>query len=356
MSQSSPSARLPSAAPEPLVDRERRDPVLRAALHLGIPTLVSLAVHAVLLLALTLTTWHVLSTAPPAEEFDVGIASSGGTDAAHIDFGNLPTLTDQLAEISPDTTAQKSPLQELAALSAPSPTAGSAGNAVGLGESGRSGVLGIGGGSAGSTLDSLGNGTEIGGGLGGAGVWDLKASGKNFAYVVDFSGSVSVVADDLKRELKRSIGGLKPHQTFAVFTFFSYVDPGRDEAVTEAFAPKLQSAAAEKKREFFQWIDKQAARGRTDPLPAIKRALSLRPDVIFLFSDGEFEDPRAEELIAKENEKSRTRFYCLVFDDVLLEDTSGLPKMTPGARRLQKIAEQSGGKCKIITIKDLGKK
>ncbi len=236
------------------------------------------------------------------------------------------------------------------------PTAATAGNAVGLGESGRSGVLGIGGGSAGSTLDGLGSGTEIGGGLGGAGVWDLKAAGKNFAYVVDFSGSVSVVADDLKRELKRSVGSLKAVQTFAVFTFFSYVDPGRDEAVTEAFAPKLQSASAEKKREFFQWIDKQAARGRTDPLPAIRRALAQKPDVIFLFSDGEFEDPRAEELIAKENEKSRTRFYCLVFDDVLLEDTSGLPKMTPGARRLQKIAEQSGGKCKIVTIKDLGRK
>lgn len=350
----SPTPR-PRAQPEALVDRERRDPVLRAALHLGIPTLVSLAVHAVLLLALTLTTWHVLSVPAPREQFEAGIVASRGDPASgSIEFGNLPTLTDRLAEITPEAVAApRAALAELASLSALTP--GPTGDAVGLGESGRSGILGIGGGALGST-DSLGRSSEIGGGLGGAGVWNLKAAGRNFAYVVDFSGSVSVVADDLKRELKRSIGGLKPQQTFGVFTFFSYVDPGRDDAVTESFAPKLQPASADKKREFFLWIDRQAARGRSDPLPAIRRALSVRPDVVFLFSDGEFEDPKAEELIARENENSRTRIYCLVFDDVLLEDTSGLPKVTPGARRLQTIAEQSGGQCKIVTIKDLGRR
>ena len=169
--------------------------------------------------------------------------------------------------------------------------------------------------------------------------------------MIDFSGSIIVAVDELKRELKRSIGRLRPTQTFNVILFFGTT--GRSEKfVTESFSPDMQPARAEVKRQFFEWIDRRAPMGSTEPLAAARRAISLRPDVIFFFSDGYFDEKVVGE-IARANKTPRVRIHCLVFDEILLQDTSGLPRMTDGAQRLKRIAEENGGKLKVVTGADL---
>ncbi len=184
----------------------------------------------------------------------------------------------------------------------------------------------------------------------GAGVWDLRVSGSSFVYVVDFSGSIINAADDLKRELKRSVGQLKPKQTFNVLIFYGRV--GAAQLITEGFAETLVPATADAKTRFFAWLDSKKPNGSTEPLPALKRAAALKPEVIFFFSDGLFEEKVVEET-TRANRGAGARLHCLVFDEILLSDTSGLPHMTDGAKRLQRVAEQNGGRVKVVTGLDL---
>ncbi len=59
--------------------------------------------------------------------------------------------------------------------------------------------------------------------------------------------------------------------------------------------------------------------------------------------------------IRKANERVRAKIWCFVFDDILLQDNTGLtPRKTDGARRLERIANQNNGFFKIVTGSDLG--
>ena len=60
-----------------------------------------------------------------------------------------------------------------------------------MGDAAPADLLGIGGGLP-QESGGLGQGAGLGSGVSEAGVWNLKAKGDRFAYVVDFSGSVIV--------------------------------------------------------------------------------------------------------------------------------------------------------------------
>jgi len=354
---------VPALEPEPLADREVRNPYFRWLVHLGVPLTVSLFVHVLLFAILALRSWQVFGGSEPSlDQYEVEIRDGSAGELSDglkwpgehaIDL----TAADMVADVDPfhfRELVDRSDLSDLAR-SEPGALPGESGSGgFGIGESGRSGVLGIGGGAGGGGGGGFGAGFGTGSGIGKAGVWNVDASGNTFAYVVDFSGSIIVAVDDLKRELKRSIGKLTGRQLFAVFIFYSTGDQRAEHFKTEAFAPALQLATPDLKRKFFAWIDRKPPMGRTEPLQAMKRALALKPDAVFFFSDGMFDDKVVDE-IARANRKLRAQIHCLVFDELLLADTSGLPRLTDGARRLKRIADQSGGKTKIVTGADLGR-
>jgi len=227
------------------------------------------------------------------------------------------------------------------------------GGGLGIGDGSLS-LLGTGAGSGRAGTGGFGSGFGGGARIGRAGIWNLNIHTNKVVYVVDFSGSIIVAVDVLKRALKRSIGRLKPTQYFNVIVFYSS-GGGQDERVrTESFKPQLEPADEVNRREFFRWIDRKAPEGRTEPLAAIRRALALEPDAVFFFSDGYFDDSLVSR-ITRANADQRTRIYCLVFDEILLEDTSGLPRETEGARRLKRVAEANRGTAKVVTGKDLAR-
>ncbi len=345
--------------PEPLVDRELRNPYIRWLLHLGVPLSVSIGVHVLLFAFLALRSWQVFGDGLGPEEYEVEITDASPREVQE----GLKWPGEHLLDMdSPETDLDIDPFQfsELTdradlgdlARNETSLNPGELGEGgFGIGESGRSGVLGIGDGAGRGGGGGFGRGFGTGSGIGKAGVWNVKASGETFAYVVDFSGSIIVAVDELKRELKRSIGKLTSKQLFAVFIFYSTGDQSHHFR-TEAFAPRLLPATPDVKRKFFDWIDRRQPRGRTAPLQAMRRALALKPDAVFFFSDGVFAD-RVVTQVARENKTARAQIHCLVFDELLLSDTSGLPRLTEGARRLKRIAADSDGKTKIVTGTDL---
>jgi hypothetical protein len=342
-------------------DREVRNPFFRYLVHLGLPLSISLAVHLGVIGFLALKTFSVL-TRPGT---DVGQWEGTVVEAA--DFGKAFQWTDDNVLPTPVEVSSDTSLESLTPLPTVSdfglrdlekPAGGSSageGTGLGLGDGSLS-LIGTGSGAGETGTGGFGSGLGVGGSqLGRAGIWDLNIRANKVVYVVDFSGSIIVAVDDLKRELKRSIGRLKPSQSFDVIVFYSS-GGGSDEKVrTESFKPKLEPADEATRREFFTWIDRKAPMGVTEPLQAIKRALALQPEAIFFFSDGYFDDALIDE-IARANRPSQTRIYCLVFDEILLQDTSGLPRReTEGVRRLTRIAEGNRGQIKIVTGKDLAR-
>lgn len=351
----------PSAEPVPLVDRELRNPYVRLLMHLGVPLSVSLGIHVLLFAFLALRSWQVFGGGPGPEDYEVRITDAAAAErqeglkwpGEHSLDLDAPQADLEIDPFELGGLAQRASLDELVRNEVALNPGELGDGGFGLGESGRSGVLGTGGGAGGGGGGGVGPGFGTGSGIGRAGVWNLRASGNTFAYVVDFSGSIIVAVDELKRELKRSIGKLTSEQFFAVYIFYSVGDESH-QFRTEAFAPRLLKATPDTKREFFAWIARKQPRGRTRPLVAMRRALALNPDAVFFFSDGMFADQVVTK-VTKANSTVGAQIHCLVFDELLLADTSELPRLTEGARRLKRIADENNGKTKVVTGADLGR-
>jgi hypothetical protein len=127
----------------------------------------------------------------------------------------------------------------------------------------------------------------------------VEGGGNHFVYIVDSSGSMRDGFQSARTELLASIDQLKPDQRFYVIFFDSEPDfmritnPDEDE-------PASVMATPENKQKLRRWamtIQQGAGRHPTALLPFV---LKMRPDVIFLLSDGEFPDSVGE-LLKSEN-------------------------------------------------------
>lgn len=336
-------------------DRVARNPFYRWLIHLGVPTMLSLGIHGGILFAATLATIQV---GTPPERIDVGEYATSLIDTTDysggLSFDEAPDF-----EV-PEETLEDLDLSSLSDMDPselnfePTEPSDSLDQGFGLGE-GDGGVIGIG---------ETGIGAAGSGGLGGfgheldltlAGVWDLNVNAERVAYVVDFSGSIVTVEQDLVRELKRSIGSLKARQSFNVILFY-----GRGRETTDSFSGSLLPATGDNKKRFFEWIDVRHAAGGTNPVPAVLRAIKQRPQAIFFFSDGRFENDIVER-ITKANKTLQAQLVCLLFDEANFESSAGLPPANnEQVRRLKRLAEQNVGRSKkskpaykTVTLKDL---
>ena len=131
-----------------------------------------------------------------------------------------------------------------------------------------------------------GQGTE-------AGFCGVTAEGKRFVYVVDVSSSMAgEKSEKARQELLDSIGALDSNQSFfvAFFNQTSYYQP----------MGRLVSASPRNKTKIRDWIMLALPQGGTDPREAIIYAISLKPDAIFVLSDGEF-DPSVVDDVHQKN-------------------------------------------------------
>jgi uncharacterized protein with von Willebrand factor type A (vWA) domain len=157
-----------------------------------------------------------------------------------------------------------------------------------------------------------------------ASFYGIRAQGQVFAFVLDASGSMADAGRmaRAKAELRRSVAALRWPQRFVVIFY-------NDEAV--AFAGGLpQPADARSKAHLAAWLNVVDADGPTDPRPAMKTAIGIHPDAVFLLSDGEFPDDTAA-LVAGAN-RNHVPIHTI--------HVSG-----EGGGQLEQIARDSGGEC-----------
>lgn len=164
---------------------------------------------------------------------------------------------------------------------------------------------------------------------------------KRIVYVVDASGSMLLHLSIVLEELERSLRTLHPKQEFGI-VFFQQSD-----AIAVPPKNSLVSANARNISKAMNWVNtsgKVIPSGGSNPIRAMKKAMALHPDVIYLLSEnitgaGRYEVPAAELLesldalnpIDSRNGRRRVQINCIAY---LTQD----PLQT-----MQRIAEIHGG-------------
>lgn len=195
-------------------------------------------------------------------------------------------------------------------------------------------IVGIG--TGGGAFEKYGLGVGAGGpgpqffGLGG----EAKAA-RRIVYVVDRSGSMLGVFDDLRRELKRSINALRKSQRYHVI-FYSTDPP------LEAPPGKLVSAFRANKERTFEFIDQASPQGMTQPIEAMRRAFALKPDLVYFLSDGDIPEAEAlKENLRTWNRRMRVRIYTIAYVS------------SAGRQLLEEIAREHDGAFRFVSEFDL---
>ena len=190
-------------------------------------------------------------------------------------------------------------------------------------------VIGVGGGGKEfGGFEGLGTGSGRGSGFFGAG-----GEARKIVYVVDRSGSMTDSIDYVKFELKRSIGELGEEKEFHVI-FYSSGPP------VEMPTRRLVNATDRNKQLAFEFVDGVIAQGETDPSKALERAFEVKPELIYLLTDGEF-DKAIVGLVKRLNAGGQVTVHTIGF----------LYRM--GEQVLKQIADENGGSYKFVSEKDL---
>jgi len=196
-------------------------------------------------------------------------------------------------------------------------------------------IIGIGGGPRGGGPESFGTGS------GGPGPFPREwiEDARKIVYVVDRSGSMTDSIDYVKEELKGSIGKLPDDKEFHVLFYSS-------GPCVEMPTRRLVNATERNKAFAYEFVDGIIAQGETDPSDALRRAFAVRPEVIYLLTDGEF-DRAIVGLVRGLNAGGRVRVHTIGF----LYPRPG----TSAEEVLKQIAAENGGNYKFVSERDLGR-
>jgi hypothetical protein len=127
----------------------------------------------------------------------------------------------------------------------------------------------------------------------------LEAYGRRFAYVLDRSGSMGEPDNKplaaAKQELLTSLARLGDiHQFFIIFY-------NEEPAIFNPGGASRQAVFADEvtKNSARRFVQRVQAYGGTRHYDALAKAIALRPDVIFLLTDGELKDDLSDEELAR---------------------------------------------------------
>jgi hypothetical protein len=129
----------------------------------------------------------------------------------------------------------------------------------------------------------------------------VKASGRRFVFIVDSSNSMrGGKFDAAKEELMYAIRRLSKEQAFYIIFFDQNAERMLLPPSTE---PELLPvpATAQNINRAQKWVDSVVNELRTDPYDAVKFAVEMVPDAIYLLTDGKFTDRGLTERFLKDN-------------------------------------------------------
>lgn len=326
-----------------------------------LPFVTSVMVHAALILLglVFFGVYTYVKNAPPHQEEviipDASMINDGPPGGVPFQgLGNDPNrqaLQDQVKDAgTPSGWAQKQ--SRNLQLQAPGGGEGdSADSIIGVGPGGGfgSGKHGLGAGQG----DGLGGGAGDGGGPlaqfgmpGGGGigpkgpVFGNGGNARKIAFVCDASGSMLNKFSTLRRELSKTVEGLRPIQSFNIIFF--------QEQSCNAMADTLVMATPENKVKAEGFLeDKVTPKGETNPIPALEKAFQSKPQLIYLLTDGDFPDNDAVLKRIRELERTfKVKINTIAFVSDADTDTAFM-------KLLDTIAKETGGVYKHVAENEL---
>jgi hypothetical protein len=167
---------------------------------------------------------------------------------------------------------------------------------------------------------------------------------KTVAYVCDASGSMMGLPFDLlKIELKKAVDMLVPSQAFNICFF--------QKGAAEPFSKQsMQTANPANKARAYQWLADMTVASNSDPIPTLKLVFGQKPDLMYLLTDGAFDDNNAVIAeIKRLNARKETRINTIAFfsPDAPASDRKVCEDV------LRRIAEENGGRFKVVLTTDL---
>jgi hypothetical protein len=146
-------------------------------------------------------------------------------------------------------------------------------------------------------------------------------------------------------ELKKAVDMLAPSQSFNICFF----QKGAAEALSKQ---TMVVANPANKARAYQWLNDMAVASNSDPIPSLKLVFAQRPQLMYLLTDGAFDNNDAVIAeIKRLNPRKETRINTIAFfspeapesDRKVCEDV------------LRRIAEDNGGRFKVVLTTDLTK-
>ncbi|MCA9080844.1 MAG: VWA domain-containing protein [Planctomycetaceae bacterium] len=183
--------------------------------------------------------------------------------------------------------------------------------------------------------DAVEGTSGLGTGAGSSQFFGLPPIGDKTVFVVDASrsmhhphpGPARTRFKRVKLELVRTIGQMQPEQQFFLIFF-------NDQAVPMP-ASQMVSATPGARQMYLNWMVGVDADGKTNPVQALLIAMQLKPDTIYLLTDGDI--PYKVAQVVREANVHHTSIHTIGFGD------------DAGEQVLREIAEQSGGTYRYIS-------
>ena len=138
----------------------------------------------------------------------------------------------------------------------------------------------------------------------------------------------------VKEELKRSVSKLRRSQKFHVI-FFNHQRPVHNPP------KRLVSAIAAHKQQLFEFLEHIAPDGGTKPQTALHQALEMKPDLVYLLSDGQDFPPDLLRKLDTWNKDRHVRICTIAYVD------------STGSELLERLAREHNGEFTFVSEDDL---
>ena len=192
------------------------------------------------------------------------------------------------------------------------------------------------------------SGTSGGGGTG-AEFMGVRTAARRVVYVIDRSLSMGPWFGRAMDELERSVSGLKGDTQMSVVFFggpspehYRVLPPGRMVRATESECKRAMTwARAQRPSSPFEM---GAADIYSDPATALRQAFDLRPDTLFLLTDGCFDNPeRTMALVAASRPRIKSPIHALLIVGQAPANPFEVRDRELAERYMREIAAATGG-------------
>lgn len=167
-----------------------------------------------------------------------------------------------------------------------------------------------------------------------------QMEGRSFLFLLDRSTSMGSkglgVVQVARKELAAAVEKLESHHRFQIL--------GYNNATTPMKAPKLLNASKEHKLEVSKFVSNLTAYGPTNHHAGIMSALSYRPDVIVMLTDGGSPGLNSQQLkTIRSLSRGRTQIHCVQF---------GMGPQRLEDEFMEPLAAQNGGTFRYIDVNE----